>query len=80
MIAAAVAVSGVFFPAAGVMEWPFLQAQPPGVYLLIGVSVALLLGGCYFFLKAWRGHLDPQGETRAEVRMRARPRIFRARN
>jgi hypothetical protein len=44
VIAAAVVASGVFFPAVGVMEWPFLQAQPPGVYLLIGVSVALPLG------------------------------------
>jgi hypothetical protein len=71
LIAAAVAVTGAFFLAAGLMEWPFFQAQPPGAYLLIGLSVAFLLGGGYFFFKARRGHLEPQGETITEIRMHA---------
>jgi hypothetical protein len=53
------------------MEWPFFQAQPPGAYLLIGLSVAFLLGGGYFFFKARRGHLESQGETITEIRMHA---------
>jgi hypothetical protein len=71
LIAAAVAATGALFLAAGVMEWSFLQAQPPGAYLLTGISVAFILGGGYFFFMAHRGHLDPQGETIVEVRMRA---------
>jgi hypothetical protein len=71
MIAAAVALTGVFFLAAGVLEWTFLQIQAPGAFVLTGVSVALILGGGYFFFKAWRGHLEPNGETVADVRMRA---------
>lgn len=71
MIAAAVALTGVFFLAAGLLEWTFLQIQAPGAFVLTGVSVALILGGGYFFFKAWRGHLEPNGVTVAEVRMRA---------
>ena len=71
LISSAIALTGVFFLAASVLEWPFLQIQAPGAFVLIGVSVAFILGGGYFFFKAWRGHLEPSGETIAEVRMRA---------
>lgn len=71
LIAAAVALTGVFFLSAGVLEWPFLRMQAPGAFVLIGVSVAFILGGGYFLFKARRGHLEPNGETIIDVRMRA---------
>lgn len=71
LIAAAVVLTGVFFLAAGVMEWPFLQVQAPGAFVLMGVSVAFILGGGYFLYKAQRGHLEPDGETITDVRIRA---------
>jgi hypothetical protein len=71
LISSAIALTGVFFLAASVLEWPFLQIQAPGAFVLIGVSVAFILGGGYFFLKAWRGNLEPGGKTITEVRIRA---------
>lgn len=71
LIAAAVALVGVFFFAAALLEWSFLQLQAPGAFLLIGVSVAFILGGVYFLFKAQRGLLEPNGETIVDVRMRA---------
>lgn len=71
LIAAAVAVTGALFMAAGLIEFAFLEVQPPGRYFLLGISVVFILSGGYFLFKARRGSLEPQGETITDVRKQA---------
>jgi hypothetical protein len=71
VIAAAIIATGTLFLSAGLFEFSFLTVLPPGAYFLTGLSIVFILGGGYFFIKAWRGHLEPQGKTITEVRIQA---------
>jgi hypothetical protein len=71
LIAAAVAATGGLFLIAGIMEVPFLRAEPPGAYYLIGLAILFVLGGGFFLLKAKQGDLEPQGITVTDVRKQA---------
>jgi hypothetical protein len=70
-IAIGVAATGALFLCACFINLPFLTAEPPGAYVLMGLSIVLLVAGCYFFWRARQGKLEPQGKTVAEVRIQA---------
>ena len=71
LIAAAIAATGGLFLIAGIIEFPFLKADPPGAYFMMGLAVAFILGGVYFLLKARQGDLEPRGITVTDVRKQA---------
>ena len=71
LIAAAIAATGALFLGASLMEFPFMRAEPPGAYVLMGVAIVFIFGGSYFLLKAHRGHLKPQGVTVTDIRKKA---------
>jgi hypothetical protein len=71
LIAAAIAATGALFLGASILEFPFLQAEPPGAYFLMALAIVFLFCGSYFLIKATRGQLDPSGKTVTDVRMKA---------
>jgi hypothetical protein len=71
LIAAAIAATGAFFLGASILEFTFLQTEPPGVYFLMALSVIFLFCGSYFLIKAMRGQLHPSGKTVTDVRLNA---------
>lgn len=71
LIAAAIAANGALFLGASVLDFPFLEVQLPRAYFLMGLSIVFLFGGGYFFIKAHRGYLKPQGITVTDVRKEA---------
>jgi hypothetical protein len=71
LIAAAIAAAGALFLSASILEFPFLQTQPPGAYFLMALAIVFLLSGGYFLIKAQRGELQPRNKTVAEVRLQA---------
>lgn len=71
LIAAAIAATGGLFLGAGIIGFPFLQAEPPGVYFMLGLAIAFIFGGGFFLLKAKQGDLEPQGITVTDVRKQA---------
>ena len=75
LIAAAIAATGALFLGATILEFPFLQTDPPGAYFLMGLSIVFLFCGGYFLVKAARGQLHPQGGTITDVRLAAIEKI-----
>jgi hypothetical protein len=71
LIAAAIAATGALFLGASILEFPFLQTEPPGVYFLMALAIVFLFCGSYFLIKANRGQLDPSGKTVTDVRLGA---------
>ena len=47
LIAAAILATGALLLAASILEFSFLQTEPPGVYLLMPLSIVFLFGGSY---------------------------------
>jgi hypothetical protein len=71
LIAAAIAATGALFLGASILEFSFLQTEPPGVYFLMALSIIFLFCGCYFLIKALRGQLHPSENTVTDVRLKA---------
>jgi len=71
VIAAAISAVGAFFLCASLFRLPFIDTQPPGAFFLSGLSICLLFGGIYYFIKAFRGQLKSGGKTITDVRIQA---------
>ncbi len=71
LIATAIAATGALFLGASILEFPFLQTEPPGVYFLMALAIVFLFFGIYFWIKATRGQLQPGRKTVTEVRLNA---------
>ncbi len=64
-------VVGLFFLISSLIDTPFLNAEPPGSYILSIVSlIFIVVGSCYIYLLN-KGKLKRTGKFIAEVRKEA---------
>ena len=70
-IAGAITAVGTLFLCANILQLSFLTTQPPGAFFLSALSISFVFGGIYYFIKASRGELKPNGKTITDVRIQA---------
>ncbi len=71
LIAFFIALSGALLLSLSLLGADFFSPQPPGKYVLMGLSAAFVLAGAYFAVMAYRGELKRRGKSIFEVRKEA---------
>lgn len=64
-------VVGLFFIISSLIDMPFLNAEPPGSYILSVVSIIFIVVGSFYIYLLHKGNLAKAGKSIAEVRQEA---------
>ena len=71
LVAGYTVVVGLFFLITPLIDTPFLNAEPPGSYILSVVSIIFIVVGSFYIYLLHKGKLAKAGKSIAEVRQEA---------
>lgn len=75
LVAGYTVVVGLFFLISSLIDTPFLNAEPPGSYILSVVSIIFIAVGSFYTYLLHKGKLKRTGKSIAEVRQEAIEKI-----